>query len=373
MVQILDTTLREGEQTPGVTFKVEEKLKIAALLDDFGIDIIEVGHPRVSPDIFRGVKEIAKQGYRADILAHCRALEEDIDIARSCDVEWVGIFFCVSNQRLEQQFRLDIDKAVRLVTKAIEYAKSYGLKVRYTPEDSVRTEYSSLLKISKAAHESGADRISIADTVGAMTPKKIFDLFCRLKQDLDIKFNVHCHNDLGLATANSLSAFEAGASMIDVSVNGLGERVGIAPLSEISVALKCMYNINNNWKLEMLPEISQFVSKVSGINVPANAPIIGENAFVHNAGLHVAAVINNPGFYEVIPVDLIGKKRDFIIDKMASIETVKHKLKQLKIKTRRDDILRLMKYVKSREKGTISDYEIISVINEPMINGIAYQ
>jgi len=373
MVQILDSTLREGEQTPGVTFSVEEKLKIASLLDEFGIDIIEAGHPRVSDDIFRGVKEISNQGFHAEILAHCRAINEDIDVARSCDVDWVGIFFCVSNRRLEQQFRSDIDKATHLVTGAVEYAKSYGLKVRYTPEDAVRTDYASLLKISKAAVAAGVDKISIADTVGAMTPIKMYELFKKLKSDLNVKLNVHCHNDLGLATANSLAAYEAGATAIDVSVNGLGERVGIAPLSEVCVALQCMYNIRNRWKLEMLPQISQIVSQASGIFIAPNTPIIGENAFLHNAGLHVAAVLNDPSFYEVIPAELVGKKRDFILDKMASIQTIKQKLKQMNINTDDDNITRLMQYVKSKEKGTVSDYEIINLLNEREMNSIVYQ
>jgi len=373
MIQILDSTLREGEQTPGVTFNIEEKLKIANFLDDFGIDIIEAGHPRVSKDIFKAVKEISNQGFNAEILAHCRAINEDIDTARSCVVDWVGIFFCVSNKRLENQFRSNLEKAIDLVTKSIEYAKSHGLKVRYTPEDAVRTEYSSLLKISKASIKAGADRISIADTVGAMTPKKIYDLFKKLKSDLNAKFNVHCHNDLGLATANSLAAYEAGATTIDVSVNGLGERVGIAPLSEICVALHCAYDIKNRWKLDMLPQISQYVSHASGINIPQNFPIVGDNAFYHNAGLHVAAVLNDPSFYEIIPAEIVGKKRNFVLDKMAGINTIKHKLKEMNIETDDFNISKLMNYVKSKEKGQVSDYEIISLLNESEINTVAYQ
>jgi len=373
MIQILDSTLREGEQTPGVTFSLEEKLKIANYLDNFGIDIIEAGHPRVSKDIFDTVKKISNEGLNAEILAHCRAVNEDIDIARKCDVDWVGIFFCVSNKRLEKQFHSNIDKAINLVTNTIEYAKSYGLKVRYTPEDAVRTDYYSLLKISRAAVQAGADKISIADTVGAMTPSKIYDLISKIKSDLNIELNVHCHNDLGLATANSLAAYEAGATTIDVSVNGLGERVGIAPLSEICVALHCSYGIKNRWKLNMLPKISEYVSKVSGIIIPQNLPIVGQNAFTHNAGLHVAAVLNDPSFYEFIPAELVGKKRNFVLDKMASTHTIKHKLKEMNFKTDQNNIIKLMNYAKSKEKGAVTNYEIISLLNESEINKIAYQ
>lgn len=373
MVEILDSTLREGEQTPGVTFNVEEKLTIANLLDEFGVNIIEAGHPKVSEDIYRGVKEISNQGYKAEILAHCRAMKEDIDVARSCDVDWVGIFFCVSTRRLEQQFRSNLDKAVNLVTSAVEYAKDQGLKVRYTPEDAVRTEHSSLIKVSKAAVEAGVDRISIADTVGAMTPIKMYDFVKKMKSDLKVKLNVHCHNDLGLATANSLAAYEAGIAMVDVSVNGIGERTGITSLSELCLALHCLYNITNNWKLETLPELSQKVSEFSGIDVSPNSPVVGQNAFLHNAGLHVAAVLNNPKHYEPFPAELVGRQRNFVLDKLASAQTVKQKLLQIGFDICDDNIKKVIRYAKSKEKGLVSDYEIITLLKNNEIPGPEFQ
>jgi len=363
VVEILDSTLREGEQTPGVTFSVEEKLIIASLLDEFGVDIIEAGHPRVSEDILRGVKEISNQGYSAEILAHCRAMKEDIDIARSCDVDWVGIFFCVSNQRLEQQFRSNLDKAVELITTVIEYAKDHGLKVRYTPEDTVRTEYASVIKVSKAAVKAGADRISIADTVGAATPQRMHDLVQQFQSDVEVKLNVHCHNDLGLATANALAAYETGVTMIDASVNGLGERVGITPLSELCLALHSVYRVKNNWKLELLPKLSQKVSEFSGINISPNTPVVGENAFVHNAGLHVAAVLQDPRHYEVFPAELVGRKRTFVLDKMAGIQTIKQKLQQMGLTTSDNNVTKIVHYIKSKEKGSVLDEELKGVLD----------
>jgi len=373
MVEILDSTLREGEQTPGVTFNVQEKISIANLLDEFGVNIIEAGHPRVSEDIYRGVKEISNQAYRAEILAHCRAIKEDIDVARACDVDWVGIFFCVSNQRLKQQFQSNLDKAINTVKIAVEYAKDQGLKVRYTPEDTVRTDYSSLIKVTKAAVEAGVDRISIADTVGAMTPIRMYDLVKKMKSDLKVKLNVHCHNDLGLATANSLAAYEAGVKMIDVTVNGIGERTGITSLSEIVLALHCLYNVKNNWNLEILPELSQKVSEFSGIDISPNTPIVGQNAFLHNAGLHVAAVLNNPKHYEVFPAELVGRQRNFILDKLASVQTVKQKLGQIGFDICENNISKIMQYAKSREKGIVTDYEIITLLKNNEIPGPEFQ
>lgn len=373
MVEILDTTLREGEQTPNVTFTINEKIEIANLLDEFGVNIIEAGHPRVSEDIYKGVKTIANQGYTAEILAHCRSLQEDIDFALSCDVDWVGIFFCISNKRIEQQFRKNIENIITQIAETIEYAKDHGLKVRYTPEDTVRTEYKTLIKVSKAAIDAGVDRISIADTVGAITPLKMYSFIRMLKTDLNVELNVHCHNDLGMATANAIAAYEAGVKLIDVTVNGLGERVGITPLSEACLALHSIYQVDNNWNFDILTELAQKVSDFSGLNIPANTPVIGENAFIHNAGLHVAAVLRNPEFYEVFPAELIGKKRKFVIDKMASIQTIRQKLEEIGMETCDENINMILSHAKSKEKGSISDDELIHILNDNKFGNIMFQ
>src|SRR5581483_7579730 len=172
------------------------------------------------------------------------------------------------------------------------------LKVRYTPEDTVRSPWDNVVRAAKAAVAAGADRISVADTTGVMTPLKMYDFFQRLRQEVAVPIHVHCHNDLGMAVANSLSAYEGGAHLIDVTVNGLGERTGIAPLAETTVALKLRYGVDAPWKLDMLPQLSQTVAEFSGIAVGHQQPIVGHNAFRHNAGLHVAAVFVNPDPYE---------------------------------------------------------------------------
>lgn len=373
MVKILDTTLREGEQTPGVTFSINEKLIISELLDDFGVDIIEAGHPIVSPDIFQGIKEISNQGLNAEILAHCRAMKEDIDCALLCNVDWVGIFYGISSERMKNHLKTNLSKATEKIIDTIQYAKDHGLKVRYTPEDSVRTDFKSLLQVCQEAVSSGADRISIADTVGSMTPNIMYKFFLKLKKDLDVELNVHCHNDLGLAVANALAAYEGGASLIDVTVNGLGERAGISSISEICVTLETVYKEKNSWNFEVLPRLSKTVARFSGINISPNAPVIGENAFIHNAGLHVAAVINNPSLYEVFPAELVGRKRTFVLDKMASIHTIKQKLKQVGVPICKNNVSKAFNYVKLKEKGTISNDELLTLFIEEDPNNIIYQ
>jgi len=362
-IKILDTTLREGEQTPGVSFTIDQKIEIAKLLDEFGVDIIEAGHPMVTLSIKHSIKKIVELNLNAEILAHCRAKIEDINLALECGVDWVGIFFSVSDRSLEERFRKSESEAISIITKAIRYAKAHGLKVRYTPEDTVRSDIRRVIRVSKAAIKAGADRISVADTGGVMSPLKMKRFITMLKKNIKIPINVHCHNDLGMATANSLAAYEAGADLIDVTVNGLGERTGIAPLSEITTALRTLYNVNK-WKLDMLPEISEVVERYSGIKKSKQAPIVGENAFTHNAGLHVSALLINPYHYETIPCELVGRKRSIVIDKMASKEAIRYKLNTLNINVSEAKICRLFKEIKKRECNALSDKQLLRMVRE---------
>jgi 2-isopropylmalate synthase len=274
---------------------------------------------------------------------------------------------------MKMHLKTNLSNATENVVETIQYAKDHGLKVRYTPEDSVRTDYDSLLFACQAAISSGVDRISIADTVGAMSPSNMYKFFLKLKNDLDVELNVHCHNDLGLAVANALAAYEGGASLVDVTVNGLGERAGISSISEICIAFDTIYKEKNNWNFEVITELSNIVSKFSGINVPPNAPIIGENVFVHNAGLHVAAVIANLSFYEVFPAELIGRKRTFVLDKMASVHTIKQKLKQVGVPLCDKNISKVYNYAKLKEKGTISNDELLTLFIDDDPKNIIYQ
>ncbi len=360
--EILDTTLREGEQTPGVYFRLEDKIQIARKLDEFGVDFIEAGHPRVSNEIRQAVEQIAKLNLDANILAHSRAVESDVDLARQCDADWVGIFFSVRDKRLEEQFRKNIDQAVDLVTDVVSYAKAHGLKVRYTPEDTVRSPWENVVRVAKAAEAAGADRVSVADTVGIMTPIRMFEFFSRLKNEVKIPINVHCHNDLGMAVANSLTAYEAGAALIDVTVNGLGERTGIADIGPVTTALTTQYGLKDQWELHLLPELSGMVEDACGMPVSPQYPIVGENAFRHNAGLHVAAVMMNPEHYESIPASLVGRKRSVVVDRFAGIPTLEYKARELNVNVRPQELERILIRIKSEERAIVSDNEFLEML-----------
>jgi len=366
MIQILDSTLREGEQTPGVTFTLKEKLEIAYLLDDFGVDFIEAGHPAVSRDVKCAVKAIANEGLDAKILAHSRAMRSDIDLALECDVEWIGLFISVLEDRLKLHFKKDLDQVCDVVEDAVQYAKDHGLKVRYTPEDTIRSHFESVVKVSKAALNAGADRISVADTVGAATPGSIGTFVRNLIDRTGADVNVHCHNDLGLALANSLAAFENGAVLVDVCVNGLGERAGITSLAELVMALKVHYRMDNGWKLDMLPAISDRVEELSGLRVASNAPIIGDNAFAHNAGLHVSAALLKPSFYEIFSAETVGRTRRFELDKLSGRDLVGDVLAKGGISLNECQMSDLMVRIKSREKGSFTEEEILGSAMESL-------
>jgi 2-isopropylmalate synthase len=359
-VQLLDSTLREGEQTPGVDFTLEQKLEIARRLDAFGIDFIEAGHPAVSDEVMRATKAVVGLGLDAEIVAHSRALKSDIDLVLKTDADWIGIFFSVADKRLEAQFRKDIDQAIGVIQDCVSYAKAHGLKVRYTPEDTVRSDIGKVIRISQAASEAGADRIGIADTTGHMTPSAMHPFVAALREAVPARtaLGVHCHNDLGMAVANSLAAIEAGATVIDVTVNGLGERTGIAPLAEMAVALRLRAGVEADWKLSQLPAISAYVEEASRIPVWKQAPIVGANAFTHNAGLHVAAVLLDPSHYESIPADLVGRRRRLVVDKMAGRPTVKYRLECLGLDASDAFVDAVLAYVKRRGINDASDDEL---------------
>lgn len=357
--ELLDTTLREGEQTRGVQFTREQKVHIAGLLDSFGIDFLEVGHPAAAPQVARDARALTALGLRAQTLAHARALDADIDAAAESGAGWVGIFFSVSDQAMESRFRKDLDACVALVTRAVERAKAHGLRVRYTPEDTVRSDFPKVARVARAAVEAGADRIAIADTTGHMTPDAMGDFVRRLSGEVPVPLNVHCHDDLGLATANVLSAMRSGARLADVCVNGLGERAGIASLAEVATLLTVKGLVpQGTWRLDLLHEISEYVSRAAGMPLSPTAPIVGRNAFSHNAGLHVAAVLVDPAFYESIPAHLVGRERYIVVDRLSGRAAVRHRLEGAGLSPTDEEVSVVLDVVKEQGMNDVSDEDL---------------
>jgi 2-isopropylmalate synthase len=338
-VQILDTTLREGEQSPGVYFDTHIKLAIAKQLDNIGVDYIEAGHPVVTEEIHQTVKQLANLGFRAIIGAHARSLKKDVDLALECGVKFLGIFYCVSDQRLNHIFNKNLEEAIEQITSVIRYAKEQrpDLIIRYTPEDTVRSPWNNVEKAAVAAVEAGADVISIADTTGFLIPgteNNMYDFVTRLKdlfrkRKLAPKIAVHCHNDRGLALANALDGFRAGADIIDTTVLGLGERAGLVDMATLMAVLKNDFHVENKWKLEKIPELYRLVSEYSGLPIPVNFPITGENAFTHCAGVHTQAAAIDPVHYESLNPEVVGRERKIALGHMSGISSITYALDKL--------------------------------------------
>ena len=293
-ITIYDTTLRDGEQTPGVCFSLDEKLEIARKLDQFKIHQIEAGFPIVSEKERESVKTIANEGLDATILGLTRTKTEDIDAALDCDVDGIITFVGTSDIHLDHKMHITRQDAINLSETAVEYAKDHGLFVAFSAEDATRTDIEFLKRIYGKAQECGADRVHIADTTGAITPQGIDYLVKELVKDIDIDIAVHLHNDFGLAVINSIVGVLAGAKAVSTTVNGIGERAGNASLEELIMAMKILYGKDYGFKTKYIKELSDLVSKASGLPIPYNKPVVGNNVFRHESGIHVDAVIEEP-------------------------------------------------------------------------------
>jgi 2-isopropylmalate synthase len=333
MIRILDSTLREGEQTPGVYFDVHIKLAIADLLDEIGVEIIEAGHPAVTPNICSAVRQVAGRGLKAIVGAHSRSLESDVELAIDCGVRFLGIFYCVTEERLSDR-STGLQQAIAQITRTIRFAKnaSPALLVRYTPEDTVRSPFDNVLAAASEAVGAGADIISIADTTGFMIPgtrNNMYDYVLRLKAGLGKAglsplIAVHCHNDRGLALANALDGYRGGADIIDACALGLGERAGIVDLATLLAVLAHDFGEGARWNLSKLPELYDLVSSYSRIPIPPTFPLTGANAFTHCAGVHTQAAIRNPLHYQSIPPEVLGRRTQIALDHMSGLAAVRH-------------------------------------------------
>lgn len=364
-IELLDSTLREGEQSPTVSFTIEQKIEIAKQLDEFGVEYIELGHPAVSPDVRKAIGQLAKLDTKANKLLHGRALKADIDDAVQFGVEWLGIFFGTSDLSLEYKFQINRREALKRIKESVEYAKDKNLKLRFTAEDATRTDPAFLLEVAHTAEEAGADRFSVADTVGTIQPRQMTDLISSLKKSINIPVHIHCHNDFGLANANSLAALDGGARVADVTVNGLGERCGIATLAEVALVLKLLYKVENPWKLELLPQLSQMVERFSGVFNSENKPLVGMHAFTHKAGLHTRAVLKDPRTYEAFPPELIRRHREITIDKFTGKDAVLNRLQMMSVKVNDEQLGEIIRIIKSKpDKRQFTDIDLLEIADD---------
>src|SRR5256712_544947 len=371
-IHILDSTLREGEQHPGVTFSNKQRIQIAWMLDYFGVDQIEIS-PVVSPDHREATKTIIKQGLRADIVAHVRALKEDVDIVLDCDATWMATYLGISDIHMKDNLRITREEAMRRAIETVEYAKSHGLKMRFTVEDASRAEPEFLINVCKAISKAGVDRISIPDTVGIMRPNGMYNLVKTIHDEVKVPLDVHCHNDIGLALANALAGCDAGADQIHTTIDGLGERTGIPTLAETAVALMLIYKSNNDLRLHMLKDLSKTISQYTGLEVPASKPVVGDSAYKHKAGTHLAAILMNPSAYEILEPKIVGNRRKIVFGELAGKNGAAYLLSMLGLETSSHDAETLARGLKQLRMGDILELYLDEKLERKILNDAAPQ
>jgi len=362
-VRIFDTTLRDGEQTPGVSFTPDQKILIARQLDKLGVDTIEAGTPASSDGERKAVAAIAKAGLNAEICGLARPIKEDVDAALGCDVDCVHVFISTSDLHLKHMLKMTRGQVLQLAVEYVEYAKDHGVVVEFSAMDATRTDLTFLKQIYQAVIDVGVDRINVPDTVGVITPGGMNYLISQLKPIIKVPISVHCHDDLGLAVANSLAAVEAGAEQVQVAVNGIGERAGNASLEEIVIAFRVLYGIKPKIRTKLLVETSDLLERMTGIPVPPNKAIVGDNAFAHVSGIHAHGVLEFPGTYEPISPELVGHHRRLALGKLTGRHSVEKQLRTIGVKATKVQLTEITERVKKLgDKGKrVTDIDLRAI------------
>lgn len=369
-ITILDSTLREGEQHPGVSFTIKQRIQIAWLLDSFGVNQIEIS-PVVSHDHFEATKTIIKQGLKADILAHVRALKSDVEVALDCNATWVATYMGISDIHLSTKLKISREEAKIRALEVADFIKSHGLKSRFTMEDASRTDPSFLIEMCKEMNSRGIERISIPDTVGIMRPQGMYNLVKMIYDNIDTKISsldVHCHNDVGLALANALAGCEAGASQIHTTIDGFGERTGIPSLAETAVALSVIYGMPNDFRLHMLKDLSRTIVSYTHIETPESKPIVGESAYKHKAGTHLAAILQNPSAYEILEPRLVGNRRKIVFGELAGKNGAAYLLSLLGLESSKVEAEKMAKGLKELRMGDILELYLDERLERKILN-----
>jgi len=372
-IRIFDTTLRDGEQSPGVSLTVEDKIEIARQLSKLGVDVIEAGSPMSSEGEKRVVKEIAKAGLEAEVCGLARATRGDIDDAIDCDVDVVHVFIPTSPVQMKYAVNLTPEQVLSATVEHVGYVKKHGLKCEFSPMDATRSELGFLKQVCQAAEKAGADIINIPDTVGIMMPRTMRKLIEEVKKTVKVPISIHCHDDFGMAVANSLAAVEAGATQVHATINGLGERAGNAALEEVVMALHMIYKLKTGVNSRLLYSTSRMVSTLTGIFVQANKAIVGENAFAHESGIHTRGVTVKPLTFEPIKPELVGRTRKLVAGKLAGTRGIKAELKDVGIHPTEEQLKEIVQRVKELgDKGKmVTDADLLALTSAVMGEVIA--
>ncbi len=357
-IYIFDTTLRDGEQSPGFSMNIEEKIMFADQLVRLGVDIIEAGFPVISDGDFEAVHKIAERVRSVQVAGLARANNKDIDVAweaiKVAQNPRIHTFISSSDIHIEHQFKKTREEVLDIAIAAVRRAKKYTDNVEFSPMDATRSDRDFLVKMVQAVIEAGAITVNIPDTVGYTIPSEFHDLIRYLFEKVSnidkAIISVHCHNDLGLAVANSLAAVQAGARQIECTVNGIGERAGNTAVEEIVMAIKTrknLFNVHTDINTRQILTTSKLLTSITGVSVQPNKAIVGDNAFAHESGIHQDGLLKNAMTYEIMrPEDIGISKSTLVLGKHSGRHAVEDRLKTLGFELSQDEVNRFFKYFK---------------------------
>ena len=366
-IKIVDTTLRDGEQTAGVAFANHEKVTIAQTLSDMGIDQLEVGIPTMGGDEKATIKAICKRDLKASIMAWNRAVIADIEQSIDCGVDAVAISLSVSDIHIQHKLKKSREWVLENMYNAVTYAKKNGLYISVNGEDASRADINFLIEFINLAKEAGADRFRYCDTVGVMEPFTLRDTIEKIYKATNFDIEMHTHNDFGMATANAIAGIVGGANHIGVTVNGLGERAGNAALEEVIMALKFVYGYETNIDTTRFREISKYVSQASGRELPIWKAIVGTNMFRHESGIHADGALKDPKNYEAFDPSEVGLERQIVIGKHSGKAAIINKFREYEIELSNEDaesMLELVRQTSVRMKRNLFDKELVEIYKD---------
>ena len=366
-ISIVDTTLRDGEQTAGVVFANHEKIAIAEMLSDLGINQLEVGIPAMGGDEKEVIKAMCKRNLKPSIMAWNRAVISDIESSIDCGVDAVAISISVSDIHIQHKLKTSREWVIENMVKSVEFAKKNGLYVSVNGEDASRADLDFLISFINAAKEAGADRFRYCDTVGVMEPFSLKDTVSKIYDKTKFDIEMHTHNDFGLATANAIAGVLGGANYIGVTVNGLGERAGNAALEEVLMALKYVYNYEVNIDTTKFKDLSEYVSKAAGRELPSWKAIVGSNMFKHESGIHADGALKNPKNYEAFDPKEVGLERQIVIGKHSGKAAIINKFMEYNINLTEDEANMMLEAVRAlsiRAKRILFDKELVQLYND---------
>lgn len=362
-VKVADCTLRDGEQMAGVVLNRDTRVRLAHAIDELGVFEIEAGMPAISDEDAAAIEEICGAGFQAKISVLCRALPEDVDRALSLGAWGVRLSFPISRVERDAKLKgMGDEEYIERAHEITQYARDAGAYVIFSPYDTTRADPDFLLRVVSALDDVGTvDRLRVVDTTGCALPEGIAALITLLRQTApSLPMEIHCHDDFGLACANTLAGAAAGAEFVSTTMNGIGERSGNAPTEEVALALEALYGLDTGLDLTKLAELSRLVEELSGVPMAPNKAVVGRNSFRHEAGMVVAGVLKEPFTAEAYAPELVGQRRQILVGKGSGLQSIAYKIGELGLDVPEDrfaDILRRVKETANRQRRALSDEE----------------